>query len=216
MSTPLIANVLGRRPSAASPDAVIEALREQFGGINVDLLLPSVEGKRGYGLMVDGIPVILIFEDFSLNLAELKPWHGRLRDSDGPLLENAGHVMIGTPPGIEGHSATLRASLAVLRVASVLSEQPGAHAVLWSPADSLMPAHAFRAEIAEASAQHAPIGILTRVGQFQTGMEGNKPLLGAWAMAPAASSDAMSSSPPSHFRPTSWSTVSPRSQTGCC
>lgn len=63
MSKSLIANVLGRRLFEASPDAVIKALRGQSGEISVDLLLPSVEGERGFSRTVDGMPVILIFED---------------------------------------------------------------------------------------------------------------------------------------------------------
>ena len=182
MTGSLIANVLSRRPISVSSDVVIAALRERFEDVPVSLLMPRVGGKRGFGLWVDGIPVVPVFEDFELGLDELKPWHGRLRDADGPLLDNAAHVMIGSPPKVEGHEMTLRASMAVLRVASVISEQPGAHAVLWSLAESLTPARQFRADIAQASRHQAAIEVLTRIGQFQAGLEDGKPLLGVWAM----------------------------------
>ena len=177
-----IANVLSRQPISVSSDAVAAAIRDRFEDVRVSLMLPAIEGKRGFALWVDGIPVVPIFEDFGLGLDELNPWHGDLQDADGPLLDNAAHVMIGCPRKVEGHETTLRASMAVLRVASVISEQPGAHAILWSLADSLTPAQTFRAEIAQASEHQAAIQVLTRIGQFQAGTENGKPLLGVWAM----------------------------------
>ncbi len=177
-----IANILGRRPILITADAVIAAMRERFDDVSASLMLPTIEGKRGFALWVDGIPVVPIFEDFGLGLDELKPWHGRLRDADGPLLDNAAHVAVASPHRYEGREATLRASMAVLRVASVISERPGAHAVLWSLAESLTPAPAFRAEIARTSEHDAPIEVLSRIGQLQAGTEGGKSLIGVWAM----------------------------------
>ena len=178
----LIANVLSRRPLEMSSDAVIAAMRARFEDVPVRLMLPNIDGKRGFALWVDGAPVIPIFEDVGLGLDELKPWHGHQRDADGALLDNAAHVMIGAPIASDDHATKLRASMAALRVASVISEQPGAHAVLWSPAESLTPVRDFRAAIARASEHEAALGVLTRVGQFQTGSDGGTPLLGVWAM----------------------------------
>ena len=177
-----IANVLGRRSISISSDTVVAALRDRFEDVPVSLMLPTIAGKRGFAIWVDGIPVVPIFEDFGLGLDELRPWHGHLQDADGPLLDNAAHVMIGCPRKVEGHAPTLRASMAVLRVASVISERPGAHAILWSLAESLTPARTFRAEIAEASEHQAAFRVLTRTGQFQAGTENGRPLLGVWAM----------------------------------
>lgn len=176
------AGVRPRQPIAMSANAVIAAVRERFENVAVDLLMPRIEGKQGFLLGVNGIPVATVFEDFGLGLDELKPWHGRLEDADGPLLDNKAHVVVAAPLRYEGHEATLRASMAVLRVACVISEQPGAHAVLWSLAESLTPAEKFRAEIAGASEHNAAFEVLTRIGQFQVGTEDGKPVIGVWAM----------------------------------
>lgn len=181
MTSPLVAVLLSRRKVEASPEDVMAGLHERFPDVSVGQLSYRPDGKRGFGLSVDGVSVVPNFEDRPFDLASMQAWHGHLRDSDGPLLDNAAHVMVGCAFAHDGHRETLRASMAVLKVASVLSECPGVHAVLWTPAFSLTTAGVFRAELAGASEHHAPIGVLTRIGQFQAGTEGGKPLLGVWA-----------------------------------
>lgn len=146
MPEPLAACVLTQSCFETDAARVAQNVGERFAhlGVEAEVRIAPTPGATRYGLGIDGLEVMVIYTGQPIEedvLAELA--HNLLEKESPPTAHRDRAIVTLFKDRAEGHEATIRGALAILKVAFVLAETDDATAVYWLPSEMLMSAAFF-------------------------------------------------------------------------
>lgn len=146
MLEPMAACVLTQSCFETDAAAVARNVRERFAhlGVAAEVRIAQTPGAARYVLDIDDIEVLVIYTGQPIEeetLAELA--HSLIEQEPPPTAHCDRAIVTLFQDRAEGHEATIRGALAILKVACVLAEADDATAVYWLPSEMLMSARFF-------------------------------------------------------------------------
>lgn len=176
MTQPLAAFVLTQSAFAVEAAVVARKVGERFAhlGIRAEVHGAAPPGSTHYAIAVDGLVVTVRYAGELIPQDLLTGFAPHLFEAEPPSLAHRDRAIVMPLDDVaEGHAPTVRAALAVLRVAAILAEGDEATAVCWIPSAILMSA-AFFTRVFAASAEpgEVPIALLNRFVPYEGEAEG--------------------------------------------
>lgn len=146
MTQPLAAIVQTQSCFAAQAPVVARRVCERFAHLGVVAKVPAAAAPdtSRYLLEVDGLELMVIYTGKPIEEDLMKEAAQSLFEDEFPPTAHRDRAIVTPLHPVEGHAALLRAALAILQVAYVLTETDEANAVYWFPNGMLMSAAFFR------------------------------------------------------------------------
>ena len=177
-----ITTALSDKPFRASYAEVKNTLDSMSGGVGIKMQIASekFDKKQGFVLVVDGVGIAVVFEDFPVPQERLAPLTRVEQEMRSDLVKHKAHALLWVVTEHAGHAGAVKAAMSILRVASALCKTTGAKSVLWDEAGTLWDASSFISLVNDMAkgVDHLPWQVLVRMIPYQTEAAGGEMLTG--------------------------------------